>query len=46
MPTAIVTGTMGINGREIVAALGRDNKWIKIHALSKSEGKISSFGVA
>jgi N-acetyl-gamma-glutamylphosphate reductase len=34
MPTAIVTGATGINGREIVASLARDNKWTKIHALS------------
>jgi len=37
MPTAIVTGATGINGREIVAALGRDSKWTKIHALSRSQ---------
>ena len=37
MPTAIVTGATGINGREIVAALGRDSKWTRIHALSRSQ---------
>jgi hypothetical protein len=37
MPTAIVTGATGINGREIVAALGRDSQWTKIHALSRSQ---------
>lgn len=37
MPTAIVTGATGILGREIVAALGRDSKWTKVHALSRSQ---------
>jgi len=37
MLTAIVTGATGIIGREIVAALGRDSKWTKIHALSRSQ---------
>lgn len=37
MPTAIVTGATGILGREIVAALGRDNRWTKVHALSLSQ---------
>jgi NAD(P)-dependent dehydrogenase (short-subunit alcohol dehydrogenase family) len=35
MPTAIVTGATGILGREIVAALGKDKHWTKIHALSR-----------
>jgi NAD(P)-dependent dehydrogenase (short-subunit alcohol dehydrogenase family) len=37
MPTAIVTGAIGILGREIVASLGQDSKWTKIHALSRSQ---------
>jgi len=37
MPTAIVTGATGILGREIVAALGKDSRWTKIHALSRSQ---------
>jgi NAD(P)-dependent dehydrogenase (short-subunit alcohol dehydrogenase family) len=37
MPTAIVTGATGILGREIVAALGQDKQWLKIHALSRSQ---------
>jgi NAD(P)-dependent dehydrogenase (short-subunit alcohol dehydrogenase family) len=37
MPTAIVTGATGILGREIVAALGKDKQWTKIHALSRSQ---------
>ncbi|CZR53516.1 related to wound-inducible protein AWI 31 [Phialocephala subalpina] len=37
MPTAIVTGATGILGREIVQALGKDSKWTKIHALSRSQ---------
>jgi nucleoside-diphosphate-sugar epimerase len=37
MPTAIVTGATGILGREIVAALGKDPKWTKIHALSRKQ---------
>lgn len=37
MPTAIVTGATGILGREIVSALGRDPKWTKIHALSRTQ---------
>jgi nucleoside-diphosphate-sugar epimerase len=37
MPTAIVTGATGILGREIVIALGKDPKWTKIHALSRSQ---------
>ena len=37
MPTAIVTGATGILGREIVAALGKDRQWTKIHALSRSQ---------
>jgi NAD dependent epimerase/dehydratase family enzyme len=37
MPTAIVAGATGIIGREIVAALGRDSKWTKIHALSRNQ---------
>lgn len=37
MPTAIVTGATGILGREIVASLGQDARWTKIHALSRSQ---------
>lgn len=37
MPTAIVTGATGILGREIVFALGKDSKWTKVHALSRSQ---------
>jgi NAD(P)-dependent dehydrogenase (short-subunit alcohol dehydrogenase family) len=37
MPTAIVTGATGILGREIVALLGKDPKWTKIHALSRTQ---------
>lgn len=37
MPTAIVTGATGILGREIVATLGKDARWAKIHALSRSQ---------
>jgi NAD(P)-dependent dehydrogenase (short-subunit alcohol dehydrogenase family) len=37
MPTAIITGATGILGREIVAALGKDKQWTKIHALSRSQ---------
>jgi nucleoside-diphosphate-sugar epimerase len=37
MPTAIVTGATGILGREIVFALGKDPRWTKIHALSRSK---------
>jgi nucleoside-diphosphate-sugar epimerase len=37
MASAIVTGATGILGREIVAALGNDSKWTKVHALSRSQ---------
>jgi NAD(P)-dependent dehydrogenase (short-subunit alcohol dehydrogenase family) len=37
MPTAIVTGATGILGRGIVASLGQDSKWTKVHALSRSQ---------
>ena len=37
MLTAIVTGATGILGRDIVAALCRDSKWAKVHALSRSQ---------
>ncbi|KFY16276.1 hypothetical protein V492_01452 [Pseudogymnoascus sp. VKM F-4246] len=38
MPSAIVTGATGILGREIVLALGKDQKqWSTIHAISRSQ---------
>lgn len=37
MPTAIVTGATGILGKETASALGKDPKWTKIHALSRSQ---------
>ncbi|KAL1850907.1 hypothetical protein Plec18170_006744 [Paecilomyces lecythidis] len=38
MPTAIVTGATGINGREIIRALAANpSQWTTVHALSRSQ---------
>ncbi|KAI4723199.1 NAD dependent epimerase/dehydratase family protein [Aureobasidium sp. EXF-10727] len=37
MPTAIVTGATGITGSAIVNQLSKDDSWITIHTLSRSQ---------